>query len=220
MLEQLNRDKKKYLMFIVLFVCILVALSAAWSRFGQNEQRVEGNPTVNSADGPDEHFKNCTLLAENCIDVVECGLNVYCGDGAFKDCRIYDCGGKYGAYTLSLSDEIAYSETDKPDMSAAAAAEEACGGTMEVISQECDKGKDKLETKIKLATKGECKLATIATIYEEGGVTHPNTFTQLPDGTYSVISDGCGKISQIIPANEYGTGLYFAQAGEASSLNE
>lgn len=220
MLEQLDRDKKKYLKFVVLFVCILIALSVVWSRFDQSEQPAGGGTVDTSAEDPDKHFKDCTLLAEKCIDVVECELNVYCGDGAFKDCRVYDCSEKYGVYTLDLSDTVKFSEAAKPDTSAIVAAEEACGGTMEIISQECNEEKKMMETKMRLVTKGECRIETIATIYEEDGGAHANTFTLLPDGTYSIISEGCGKISRITPANEYGTGLVFAQAGAESSLNE
>jgi hypothetical protein len=87
-----------------------------------------------------------------------------------------------------------------------AAKKEACAGKMDVLSQECVEGKEKI--KVKIATQGECKIGGFAVIYEGTG-TEPNSFVVSADGTYEITALACGTVSKIVPATENGISLTF-----------
>ncbi|MDD2242955.1 MAG: hypothetical protein PHI08_07760 [Bacteroidales bacterium] len=162
------------------------------------------------AKSADAHFKDCKILAKNCLDVTECGLNVYCGDGDYADCRIYDCNGSYGIFTKDISGNIDYKNKDKPDESATEAIRDNCSGTIQVVSSECiDK---KTQMKVKLNTKGACEIESFATIFEGVG-TIGNEFASLGDNTYSIVSDTCGNMIKIVPAAKSGIGLDMERVG-------
>lgn len=164
----------------------------------------------NAAVSPDVHFKNCTLLEKDCVDVATCGLNVHCGDGKLKDCWVYDCGNSYGVYTKDASDNDNFFNDPKADEKKNDAVRDACSGTIETLDQEC-KG-NKTVTKIKISTKGECAIDNFAVIYENVG-TQANTFTAAGDNTYEITSDSCGKIMDIVPATKEGIGLNLKKVG-------
>lgn len=156
------------------------------------------------AKNPDAHFKDCKILAENCVDVTKCGFNVYCGDGIFADCRVYDCDGNYGVYTKDVSGNINFKNEAKTDESAIKEVRDACDGTMQILSQDCVD--NKMEMKLKLKTNGECEIENFATIYGDAGA-QPNAFVALGNGVYSITANTCETISEIIPAARGGVGL-------------
>jgi len=158
----------------------------------------------------DVRFASCDILAKDCVDITTCGLNIYCGDGALKNCKVYDCGKSYGVFAEDLAGNVIYKNEAKPDEGVSDAVRSACAGTMQILKQECRE--DKTETRIRLNTKGACEIESFAMIYENGGAM-PNTFTLEEDGTYLVISKNCGNIQEIIPAAKGGIGLELQQAG-------
>jgi hypothetical protein len=166
--------------------------------------------STNNSNDPDVHFKNCKLLASNCTDIVTCGLNVYCGDGEYKDCRIYDCENSFGIFTKGLNDEVVFDNVMKQSNEEVAAVRENCGGTMQILSQEC-KG-NQTEIKLKITPKGQCEIESIATVFDNIG-TWPNTFSTVGDNTYSIISNTCEKLNKVIPVGKGGVDLDLKQEG-------
>jgi hypothetical protein len=83
---------------------------------------------------------------------------------------------------------------------------DACSGSMQTLEEKCVDGK--MEVKVKLATKGECKINTFALIYKDQGA-QPNKFSSLGDNTYSIEVYGCGTVDEIIPGTKEGLALDF-----------
>jgi hypothetical protein len=164
------------------------------------------NPAVN----PDAHYSHCTKIAENCTDVATCPMNVYCGDGIFSDCRIYDCGSDYGIATTDQSGQISFREENKPNEDITQSVRNACSGTMETLSSKCIEGKTEIE--LKLDTAGECQIESFAVIFKDTGITD-STFVSKGNGIYALEAQNCGTIDQIIPAATGGVGLEMEQAG-------
>ncbi|MDD3007207.1 MAG: hypothetical protein PHX30_06565 [Candidatus Pacebacteria bacterium] len=186
----------KYKAVIIFFVfCLLFVFGAFYFK----DSLLPG-----ATDNPDVYFKDCNILEENCLDAAKCELNIYCGDGNFKTCRVYDCGNSYGVFTEDLEGKTDFKNEIMPDEEVVFATREDCSGTMKVLSEECIEGKT--EMKIKLALKGECEIESFATIFENIGA-QPNIFTFLGDDTYSVVSYACGDITKVIPAAKGGIGL-------------
>ena len=158
----------------------------------------------------DLHFIGCDILAEDCTDVVSCGLNVYCGDGLFKDCRVYDCKESYGVFTEDFGGKIEFKNDTKADTDMENGIRDACAGQMEIMSEKCvDK---KTEIKVKLTTKGECEIEEFSTIDKNVGSV-PNTFIIEEKGTYAITVGICAEIAEIIPAAKGGIGLNLTQSG-------
>jgi hypothetical protein len=162
------------------------------------------------ATNPDAHYSRCTRIAENCIDVVSCPMNVYCGDGVFSDCRIYDCGSNYGIATVSLDGQLSFREEAKPNEEATKNIRNACSGTMEILSRKCVE--EKTEIEVKLDTAGECPIENFAVIFKDTGITD-SEFVDKGNGIYAITARNCGTIDQIIPAATGGIGLEFEKAG-------
>lgn len=158
----------------------------------------------------DLHFRGCDILAENCTDVVSCGLNVYCGDGRFNDCRVYDCGNSYGIFTEDVEGKIEFKNDTKADANIENSIRDSCTGKMEILSSACVG--QKTEIKVKLTTKGKCEIEEFSIVDKNVGSV-PNTFIIEEDGTYSITAGICVEIAEIIPAAKGGIGIDLAQEG-------
>lgn len=158
----------------------------------------------------DVYFKDCKILEKKCADV-DCAFYSWCGGGDYKVCRIYDCGNKYGVFTVDTNNSVNTKREDKIDTKAFEAKKEACSGNMQVLEQKCEEGK--MQIKVKLTTKGECKVGNFTLLYEKdnntGGGAQSTTFTALEDGTYQLTANTCGTVAAIIPSTEDGIALEF-----------
>jgi hypothetical protein len=153
----------------------------------------------------DIYFKDCKILRKGCSNKVDCSLFSFCGSGSYKVCNIYDCGTTYGVFTEDYEGNISTPRKAKYDKKAVQAKKDACGGSMQILQQDCvDK---KMQVKVKLAPKGECKIGGFTLVYEETGL-QQNTFTSLSDDTYSITADTCGKITKIVPQTEEGISIF------------
>lgn len=152
----------------------------------------------------DAYFSGCQILQENCMDS-SCNLYDLCGGGSLNMCRIYDCTDTYGVFAQDVNGETKAKNEQKNDNKSVRAKKQACGASMQVLSQKCADGK--MEAKVKLTPKGECKIGGFNVVYEGVGP-QPNSFASLGDNTYSITVDKCGQISQIIPQTEDGIALF------------
>lgn len=187
--------------FCFIFILLLVYIVGTLLYTKDNYLPQQTGETID----PDEYFKDCKLLEAKCLDV---GCNYYsrCGDGNYDTCKIYDCGDTFGVFTENTDGKQDANRQQKPDMTAIAAKKVACAGKMDVLSQECVEGKEKI--KVKIVTQGECKIGGFAVIYEGIG-TEPNSFVALEDSTYEITALACGTVSRIVPATENGISLEF-----------
>lgn len=191
----------------LILLLLLIGAAGALVSIRDHAGTVQSDPSLD----PDVHFASCRLLAEKCTDITACGLNTYCGDGLFADCRVYDCGDNYGVATLDQAGQVSFKNAAKPaDDQAVAAIEDRCSGTMEILGQDCVG--EKTEMKLQLHTKGDCEIESFAVLFEEIGV-QPSSFVSLGGGTYAVTAYACGKITQVIPAARGGIGLELPVAG-------
>jgi len=159
----------------------------------------------NAALDSDAYFADCKLLEKDCNDT-SCNLYTWCGDGDHSVCRIYDCGNNYGIFTKDLNNKIKTERKAKPDMKALDAQKDACSGSMQILQQDCVEGK--MQVKVKLNTKGECKINTFALIYKDAGA-QPNEFVSLGGDTYQITAYSCGTIDEIVPGTKDGIALDF-----------
>ncbi|HEY5137814.1 MAG TPA: hypothetical protein VIJ25_00630, partial [Methylococcales bacterium] len=160
----------------------------------------DNNATLDS----DVYFKDCTILKENCTDV-SCIFYNSC-DGVQKACTIYDCGTEYGIYIKHSDDKIETKKEAKPDAGAIAIQEDNCKGSMEILEQDCIN--NKFQAKVKITTKGECKIGSfVLSLQEYGNV--QNASEPLGDGVYEVTADRCGTAIKIGPVTENGMFLEF-----------
>lgn len=200
-----NAKAKLIWALLFLFCLILIFFLVYMMRTPAQEQN---NPNNNSSKttslDSDSYFKDCKVLMENCTDV-NCTFYNSC-DGMQPECRIYDCGKEYGIFIKKADGKIETKTEAKPDVNAIAAEKDSCSGTMQIIEQKCVD--NKFQAKIKLTTKGECKIGSFGvTMSEYGNVS--SGFERQEDGTYVVTSDRCGTTTRIVPVTEDGMGLEF-----------
>lgn len=200
------KNKAEFLRTFVFSFCLIFALlltyivgALLYTRDSIEPRQVEGPMNF------DEYFSNCSLLESECLDL-DCKYYTQCGDGSYDICRVYDCGDTYGVFTENTDGKQEASKRKKPDLSAVAAKKKDCAGTMEILSQDCVEGKEQI--KVKIATRGECKIGGFAVIFEGSGA-ESNDFTALADGTYAITALSCGTVSRIVPATDSGISLEF-----------
>jgi hypothetical protein len=189
------------LLVLILLLLFFVVGGRFYIQYGGFGKKT--NSLVRTID-PDSYFQGCTMMRDSCLDV-SCDLYAQCGKGKYKTCRLYDCGNDYGVYTISAAGKEAVSKEAKYDPNEVAAKKEACGGSMQILDEQCTAGKTQL--KVKINSKGECKLGGFTVIYNETD-SEPNTFVRQEDGTYLLTVEKCGKLKTIIPQTEEGIAIY------------
>lgn len=199
-----KQDKTEFLrtfLFLFCFVSILLLTYIVGSLLYLKDSFMMQEASID----PDEYFKNCQILEENCLDI---GCNYYtsCGDGNYDMCRVYDCGDTLGVFTEDSEGKQNAENQAKPDTDAISTQRESCKGTMDILSDVCVKGEEKI--KVKIATEGECKIGDFAVIFEEAGA-KASTFEETGDNTYEITAIACGIVSKIVPATPNGISLEF-----------
>jgi hypothetical protein len=187
---------------ILLFVIFLLLLTYLVGSLLYMRNGLGGQGSSADID-PDEYFKDCTLLNGQCTDA-SCDKYSYCGDDSFQACRVYDCQDTYGVYTADLDGQGHIKNEPKPNMNQVLSEKDACSGDLQVLSQDCVNGS--MQIKVKISTKGECKIGGFTLAFAETG-TRANDFTAAGDGTYLVTADSCGTVSTITPQTEDGIAL-------------
>lgn len=191
--------RRKLIVFVIAAVVLLLGIGVIYSK---------DSLFVDPAKDPGRHFKDCKVLAEKCLDITTCAFNVYCGDGTYSACKIYDCGSTYGVYTRGTDGSANFNNENKPVEKAVETIRESCSGKMRILSQNCVSGR--LEIKVKLETKGACEIESFAT--KQGDSAAANDFIRLEDGTYGIAVYNCDTVTEIIPAATGGIGLSLEQA--------
>ncbi|NOQ68194.1 hypothetical protein GQ568_02015 [Patescibacteria group bacterium] len=148
---------------------------------------------------PDNPFKDCHVLADSCKDQ-SCRYLFLCNETEFSDCRVYDCGDKYGMKILDKQGNIQNKFRQKPDQTKVQEMISKCRGSLEVLeSKECENGK--AMASVKVETSGECNINSflmtvdgknkIARFEKEGNI-------------YNLSVSQCGAISEIKAIGEGG----------------
>ena len=190
-------------MFLMCMIFLLFLIYTARTLFLARDG-ADISPKSETAES-DAYFQDCKLIEKDCKDT-SCNMYIWCGDGDRQVCRIYDCGDTYGIFTKDSKDNIITKRKDKPDTEARQAQADACSGSIQRLEEKCVDGK--MQMKVKLNTKGECKINTFALIYKDAGA-QPNQFSSLWDNTYLVTSYSCGTVEKIIPGTKEGIALDF-----------
>lgn len=195
-----NAGPLKTFMYLlcVIFIVLLVYIVGGLMFLSDELSGGRGNAVSQS-----EYFKDCEVLEDSCIDIT-CRHYTRCGDEAFQACTIYDCGREYGIYVEDFEGKSKMRKEAKPDLDAVKAKKEACQGNIYVLSQDCLNGKT--EIKARIETVGECEIGGFNVIFEDAGV-RVSDFTASGDGTYSITSNYCGKISSLTAKTRDGISL-------------
>jgi len=201
-----KQNKTEFLrtfMFLFCFIFILLLTYIVGALLYSRDSFIaqEGEKRIN----PDEYFKNCQILEKDCLDI-DCNYYTRCGDGNYNVCRVYDCGDTFGVFTEDLEGKQDTKNPPKPDMGAILAQKDSCKGTMDILSDVCVEGKEKI--KVKIVTEGECKIGNFTVIFEGAG-TKNSTFKEIGDSIYEITAIACGKVSKVVPATPNGISLEF-----------
>ena len=147
-------------------------------------------------------FANCQVLADSCKDK-DCRYLFLCNETEFSDCRVYDCGDKYGVRILDKQGNTQDKFRQKPDQTKVQEMIAKCSGSFEVMEKNnCENGEAK--AKIKLDARDDCKVLS-ATMAINGktriaGVERDGEF-------YNISVKSCGEISDIKITGEGGVGI-------------
>jgi len=210
-----SNDKIKLLkmfmfIFCLIFILLLTYLVGTLAMLGRDAANQVNQPNQSDRsdeNDPDIYFGGCELVEAECLDIVICGLKVYCGDKNYAECRIYDCGDSYGIFTREIESGVfEFKNTPKPDIGNILEKKDQCVGTLEVLSEKCVEGKTEIE--VRIATKGECEIESFNLKYEGTGM-EKGTFAISEEGIYIISAKGCGEVNKIVPIGKGGIILDF-----------
>lgn len=182
------------LIFIVLLVYVVGGLIMTKDNYGGTAES-------------DAFFPGCSLKDKECNNS-DCGMYLWCGDGDYSICRIYDCDKEYGIFTKDMDGNIETKREAKPDTSAIAEQTEACGGTYSVLSQSCTE-ENLLQATVKIATKGICEVEIIMLKLKGDENLQATQFQLAEDGSYQLTGYSCGEIEQVVPSAQGGIVMDF-----------
>lgn len=149
------------------------------------------------------HFKECTLLIENCLDET-CNKYQYCSDKKYKICRVYDCKSSFGIGTEDMAGEIDLKNIEKPDQEKIIAKKADCQGDLEIISKQCVDGK--MQIMAKVGTAGECVVSNFVVFFKETGF-KTSSFSSTENNQYLITSKYCGELEKIVAVGEGGIAI-------------
>ena len=122
---------------------------------------------------------------------------------SFSDCKVYDCGDKYGVSILDKQGNTKNEFEQKPDQKEVAEIVNKCKGNFEVIEKNnCVDGKAK--ARIKITTDGDCEILSF--IMSVDGRARIAEFEK--DGEfYNLSVKECGEISNVKVTGESGVAI-------------
>ena len=137
-------------------------------------------------------FKDCQVLADTCKDQ-SCRYLFLCNETEFSDCKVYDCGDKYGMEILDKHGNIQNKFRQKPDQTKVQEIISRCRGSLEILEKkECESGK--ATASVKVSTEGECAINSFIVAID--GKNKIARFTKEGD-VYHLSVSQCGEISEI-----------------------
>lgn len=144
-------------------------------------------------------FKNCQVLSDSCKDKY-CRYLFLCNETEFSDCKVYDCGDKYGVRILDKQGNIQEKTRQKPDQTKVQEMIDKCQGSIEILDKKnCEDGKAKASVKVN--TDGDCKINSFIAVID--GKNKIARFEKEGD-IYNLFVGQCGVISEIKAVSEEG----------------
>lgn len=153
-----------------------------------------------------EWLKDCSLLAESCINETCQYLSLCQEEGEFEDCQVYDCGENFGVVITKKPEEkpnkiIKTIPKERRTLTPKEIADihQRCEGKTEILEKKCEEGKLKVKTKVE--TKGECEVQSfVAKIDSEYQIFK----FEKSDNFYNLTLDSCPKKFEVITVGEGG----------------
>ena len=149
-------------------------------------------------ESPVNPFETCAVLADSCNDQL-CKYYFLCNEAEFSDCKVYDCGDKYGMEILDKQGNIQNKFRQKPDQTKVREIISKCRGSVEVLERKCEG--DKSIARVKVATDGDCKINSFIMMID--GENRIARFEKEGD-IYNLSVGQCGMISEIKAVGEGG----------------
>ena len=147
-------------------------------------------------------FENCKLLTNSCLNRT-CPYYFLCGIVEFTDCKVYDCGDKYGILIKNEENETIIREQSKPDKAKIKEAVEKCKGWISILEKKYENGK--LEIKTEVTTEGDCQIQAFMVKTEQGFQTAD---FEKADDYYNLILAPCPeKVFRVIAVGEGGVSI-------------
>ena len=160
-------------------------------------------------------FEDCSVLTDSCKDQ-SCRYLFLCNETEFSDCRVYDCGDKYGMKILGKDGNITEKTRQKPDQTKVQEMISKCQGSLEVLEKkECEE--NKATATVKVSTEGECAINSF--IVTVDGKNRIARFTKEGD-VYNLSVSRCGKISEIMAAGEGGVEIREKETSVTNTENQ
>ena len=147
---------------------------------------------------PIDPFKDCSVLADSCNDR-SCRYHFLCNETEFSDCKVYDCGDKYGMRILDKQGNVQEKTRQKPDQAKVQEMISKCRGSVEVLEKKCEGAKSM--AKVKVVTDGDCKIGSFIMMID--GKNRIARFEKEGD-IYNLSVGQCGMISEIKAVGEGG----------------
>jgi hypothetical protein len=147
---------------------------------------------------PIDPFKDCQILADSCKDQ-SCKYLFLCNETEFSDCRVYDCGDKYGMEIMGKDGSVSVETRQKLDQKKVQEMISKCRGSVEVLEKKCEG--NKAIAKVKVITNGDCKINSFIMMVD--GKNRIARFEKEGD-VYNLSIGQCGVISEIKAVGESG----------------
>lgn len=227
--EPIKQEKPKRAMpenlkiLLVMILAFILIGGFFYILFGGEIPKISGpgsSPEESTGPPGPGRLSNCQELSSSCIDK-SCQYFSLCQEeGEFKECQVYDCGENYGLVitkkegetpnkiikTLPKGRKTITSEEIKD-------IRQRCEGKVEILEQSCENGK--LNLKVKVETKGECKIqsfiAKIDTEYQifkfDPSPLAKDKGFEKTDDFYNLTLSSCPEEFEVIAVGEEGISI-------------
>jgi len=191
-MENSKQNNALVLFVAITFICVIaIVLLVAL----KNEDNKPEKQPANS-------FAKCQVLSNSCKDK-DCKYLFLCNATEFSDCKVYDCGDKYGVSVLDEQGNVKNEFKEKPDPEKVAEIVNKCAGNFEVIEKNnCVDGEAR--AKLKITTAGNCEiLSFIMSVDKKSRIAEFERAGEF----YNLSVRECGEISDIKVTGESGVAI-------------
>ncbi|MFZ2970478.1 MAG: hypothetical protein WA063_04985 [Minisyncoccia bacterium] len=147
---------------------------------------------------PASPFSECQLLDGSCLDK-NCKYFFMCDIAEISGCQVYDCSSDYGVLIENKKGKIITKKYPKPDLAKVEEQVVKCQGEPILLEQKCEN--NKLNLKVKVATKGDCPINSFIVKLDKKNYTAK--LEKLED-YYNLTLDACGAVSGITAVSQGG----------------
>ncbi|MBU4298434.1 hypothetical protein KJ636_00085 [Patescibacteria group bacterium] len=147
---------------------------------------------------PANPFQECQLLTDSCSSQT-CPYFFMCDIMEIINCQVYDCQSYYGVLIKNKEGETITQKYPKPDLAKVEEQVTKCQGEPILLEQKCRN--NKLNLKVKVATKGDCSIEAFIVNLDNKNWTAE--FEKL-ENYYNLTLDTCGVVSGITAVGQGG----------------